>query len=319
VSRPAALIAGVDVGGTKIVAGIAARDGRVIASGRLPTPGSGERPVVSAIIQLLRQVFADAKATPDDVVTIGIAVPAAIARASGAVLWAPNVHGWDRETPVASEVAQALSVETSLHYDGHAWVMGEWWLGAARGARDAALIAVGTGIGGGLILDGRLHRGQVGVAGAIGWWVTDYRRAGRDRREPEACPEARRTGMLESVASGPAIGRAAGTDTAEQAFQSARRGDPRALRAVEAAARATGAAAANLASLLDPEVIVLAGGVIAGGGDLLLPVLREVVRNQAQPHIAAGVRIVPAELGDDAPWLGAAKLALDSADEKGDR
>jgi glucokinase len=309
VSRPAALIAGVDVGGTKIVAGIAARDGRIITSGRLPTPRSEERPVVSAIIELLRRIFTDAAVTGDDLLTIGIAVPAAIARASGAVLWAPNVPGWHRETPVASEVAEALSVETSLHYDGHAWVTGEWWLGAARGARDAALIAVGTGIGGGLILDGHLHRGQVGVAGAVGWWITDYREAGRERRD--------RDGMLESVASGPAIARAAGTETAEEAFQAARRGDPRALRAVEAAARAIGAAAADLAGLLDPAVIVLAGGVIAGGQDLLLPVVREIVRNEAQPHVAAAVRIVPAALGDDAPWLGSAKLALDSTQEKG--
>jgi glucokinase len=297
--------------------------------------------VVSAIIELLRQVFADARVTADDLVTIGIAVPAAIARASGTVLWAPNVHGWDKETPVAGEVAQALSVRTSLHYDGHAWVMGEWWLGAARGARDVALIAVGTGIGGGLILDGHLHRGRIGVAGAIGWWITDYREAppaprkprasgaaaaepplregDRERREREACPEVRRRGMLESVASGPAIARAAGTETTEEAFQAARRGHPRALRAIEAAARAIGAAAADLASLLDPEVIVLAGGVIAGGGALLLPVVQEIVRNEAQPHIAAAVRIVPADLGDDAPWLGAARLALDSAGEKGDR
>ena len=294
------LIAGVDVGGTKIAAGLATRDGRIVCSHRAPTPHSNGDAVIHAITDLLRRALAEAGASPHEVASVGIAVPAVIDTSGKSVLWAPNIPGWDKETPVASAITQTLGITTSLHYDGHAWVTGEWWLGAAQGERNVALVAVGTGIGGGLILDGRLHRGRVGVAGAIGWWVPDYRQVAQERRHTQ--------GLLESVAAGPAIARAAGRPTAEEAFEAARRGDPRAARAVEDAATALGAAVANLVSLLDPGVVVLAGGVIAGGGDLILSRVQEIVSNEAQPQAAPGVRIVPAALGEDAPWLGAARL-----------
>jgi glucokinase len=308
--EPFQLIAGVDVGGTKIVGGLATREGRVIASARAATPASGGDAVIEAIADLLRQVLSGAGLPGTDVASLGLAVPAVIDQARGAVLWAPNIRGWDKETLVAGPIGEALGTRASLHYDGHAWVAGEWWLGAARGARDVALVAVGTGIGGGLILGGRLHRGRVGVAGAIGWWVPDYKEVGAGRRQPQ--------GLLESIAAGPAIARAAGRPTAEEAFQAARQGDPAALQAVGEAAAALGAAVANLVSLLDPQVVVLAGGVIAGGGDLVLPRVQEIVGNESQPQVAAGVRIVAAALGEDAPWLGAARLGMcESEGEKG--
>jgi glucokinase len=326
VSRPSELLAGVDVGGTKIAAGLATREGRVIASARIATPASGGDAVIEAIADLVRRILSDAGVPASDVASLGIAVPAVIDTARANVLWAPNIPGWDKEgtagsslplphsdkgTPLAAPISHALGIATSLHYDGHAWVMGEWWLGAARGARDAALVAVGTGIGGGLILGGRLHRGRIGVAGAIGWWVTDCAEMGSGRRETH--------GQLESVASGPAIARAAGRQTADEALQAARQGDPAAVRAVGEAAAALGAAVANLVSLLDPEVVVLAGGVIAGGGDLLLSRVQEIVSREAQPQIAAGVRIVPAALGEEGPWLGAARLAFTDVEAvKGD-
>jgi len=308
VRHSAELVAGVDVGGTKMVAGLATRDGRIIAAHRAPTPGSD---VGSAIIGLLRRVLSQVGVSASEVASVGVAVPAVTDRKRGTVRWAPNIGGWGAETPLADPIADALGIGASLHYDGHAWVAGEWWLGAARGARDVALVAVGTGIGGGLILDGRLHRGRVGVAGAIGWWVFDCSRVGHSRREGE--------GLLESVASGPAIARAAGTQDAKEAFEAARQGDGAARRAVDNAATALGAAVASLVSLVDPEVVVLAGGVITGGGDLFLPRVQEIVRHEAQPQMASGVRVVLAELGEDAPWLGGAKLALsDLEGEKGD-
>ena len=307
-SEPRALVAGVDVGGTKIVAGLATSEGRFIASARAATPASGGDAAIEAIADLLRQLLSGAGVSGSDVASLGIAVPAVIDKARGSILWAPNIPGWDSETPLAAPISHALGITTSLHYDGHAWVTGEWWLGAAKGARDVALVAVGTGIGGGLILGGRLHRGRVGVAGAVGWWVPDYEEVGAGRRQIQ--------GLLESIAAGPAIARAAGTPTAEEAFQAARQGDPAALRAVGDAAAALGAAVANLVSLLDPEVVVLAGGVIAGGSDLILPRVQEIVGNESQPQVAAGVRIVAAALGEDAPWLGAARLGICESEGK---
>jgi glucokinase len=300
----------VDVGGTKIAAGLVDQRGRVAACRRTQTAPEGGTRVVSQITDLLRQLLEDAAAPQDALSAIGIAVPAVIDQKRGLVLWAPNVPGWQCEVTVTRPIAEAFEVPVSLHYDGHAWVTGEWWRGAARGARDVALLAIGTGIGGGIILGGRLHRGRIGVAGAVGWWIVDRPQVELTRREGE--------GWLESVASGPAIAKASDKSTAEEAFQAAREGDTAAQEAVERAAAALGAATANLLSLLDPEVIVLAGGVMAGGADLLLPRICQIAAREAQPQIAGAGRIVSAELGEDAAWIGAARLALDSLTDQED-
>jgi glucokinase len=162
---------------------------------------------------------------------------------------------------------------------------------------------------GGLIIDGRLVRGRVGVAGALGWWVPDWRLVGGKRQ----CSD----GWLESFAAGPAIARAAHCATAEEAFALARQGDRRAQVVIAHAAQALGAAVAGLVSLMDPEVVVLAGGVVAGGADLIVPKVQEVIRAEAQPQIAEGVRVAVAELGDHAAWLGAARLAGEEAKQGG--
>jgi glucokinase len=300
------LLAGVDVGGTKIAVGLADGEGRIIASRRAATTRQGGREVIGQIIALLKKGLA-ATGGSTGAAAIGVAVPAVIDQARGVVVWAPNIAGWQHEVAVAQPISEALGLPVTLHYDGQAWVTGEWWCGAGRGARDVALVAVGTGIGGGLILGGLLHRGRVGVAGAVGWWVADWRQVTQTR--PASL------GWLESLASGPAIARAAGRATAEDALQAARAGDGKAQQAVAQAAEVLGAAAANIVSLVDPEVVVMAGGVIAGGGDLLLPRIREIVRREAQPQVARQVRIAAAELGEDAAWLGAAKLAQQAREE----
>ncbi len=305
---PPRLLAGVDVGGAKIAAGLVDSEGSVVVSLRTRTAPDGGAAVVRQIIDLLHQVLTRASTAADSVVAVGVAVPAVVDRGRGTVLWAPNIAGWQTSVELAGPVQEAVGIPASLHYDGHAWVAGEWWRGAARGTSDVALIAVGTGIGGGLILGGRLHRGQVGVAGAVGWWATQWEGGSAHGPETGEC--------LESVASGPAIARAAGRDGAEEAFRAAREGDRRAGEAVERAAGALGAAVASLASLVDPELVVLAGGVIVGGADLLLPRIREVVSHSAQPQIAQRVRIETAELGEDAGWMGAAWLAARELDEK---
>lgn len=303
------LLAGVDVGGTKIAACLVTGQGRVVASRRVTTPVAGGGAVVAEAGRLLLELIAAAGARRRNLAAVGVGVPAVVDRARGVVLWAPNIAGWQEEVEVSGPLARALSAPVSLHYDGHAWMVGEWWLGAARGARDAALIAVGTGVGGGLILGGRLHVGRVGVAGALGWWVMDSAEAGAARPVSE--------GRLESLCSGRAIARGAGTATAEEAFAAARAGDVSARRAVEKAAEVLGKAAANVVSLVDPEVVVLAGGVIAGGADLLLPVVERIVRAEAQPQMAREVRVTAAELGEQAGWLGAARLAGRGVGEEG--
>jgi glucokinase len=119
-SEPRELVAGVDVGGTKIVGGLATREGRIIASARMPTPASGGDAVIEAIADLLRQALSDAGVSGSEVASLGIAVPAVIDKARGSILWAPNIPGWDTETPLLGPISEALAIRTSLHYDGHA-------------------------------------------------------------------------------------------------------------------------------------------------------------------------------------------------------
>ncbi len=302
------LLAGVDVGATKIAAGIADERGRVVASHRVPTAAEGGQHVVDQITALLHDLIREEAPAQGRLAGVGIAVPAVIDRQADRVLWAPNIAGWQQEVEVARPVSHALGLPVSLHYDGHAWAMGEWWCGAARGAKDVALVAIGTGIGGGLILGGRLHTGHVGVAGALGWWAFDWRQG-----EATGSPAGR---DLETIASGPAIAAAASKETAEEAFEAARKGDPEARQAVDEASQALGLAVANLVSLVDPEIVVLAGGVINGGADLLLPRVQRLVLQEAQPQIARAVRVVVAKLGEDAAWLGAARLAWQHTDQK---
>jgi glucokinase len=309
VARSPGLLVGVDVGGTKIVAGVTGVDGRPLVFARGATPDSGAEAVSEQIAHLVREALRAAGGTPRDVAAMGVAVPAVTDSSRRNVLWAPNVAGWDRETAVAGPLESVLDIPVSLHYDGHAWVTGEWRSGAAQGARHVALVAIGTGIGGGLVLDGRLVRGRIGVAGALGWWVPDWRLAGARRPDSD--------GWLESFASGPAIARAARCATAQEAFARARQGDRRCQVAIAHAAQALGAAVAGLVSLVDPEVVVLAGGVIAGGGGLIVPRVQEVVRAEAQPRMAESVRVVAAALGDQAAWLGAASLAGEETGQGG--
>jgi glucokinase len=302
------LVVGVDVGATKIAAGVADERGQVIASHRVRTAPAGGRHVVDQISGLLEAVVPQHAPAEGRTAAIGVAVPAVIDRSKGAVLWAPNIAGWQQELEVARPVSDTLGLPVSLHYDGHAWVVGEWWCGAARGAKDVALVAVGTGIGGGLILGGRLHMGHVGVAGALGWWTLE-------RSSDEAT--SRSAGRnLEAIASGPAIAAAAGMDTAPEVFAAAREGDPEARDAVDQAAEALGSAVANLVSLIDPEIVVLGGGVIDGAADLLLPRIQHLVGDRAQPQVSHSVRVVASELGEDAAWLGAGRLALGPIDRE---
>jgi glucokinase len=174
-------------------------------------------------------------------------------------------------------------------------------MGAARGLSDVVFLGVGTGIGAGILTGGRICRGASDIAGAVGWFALDPRRQ----------PHWKQTGCWEGEAAGPAVARRAGVATAEEAVAAARRGEPSACRALQETARWLAMGIANLVSLLNPEMVVLGGGLMDGAGDLLLDAVRREVIDWAQPIAARQVRIELTELGADAGLLGAARLALD--------
>ncbi len=283
-----------DLGGTKIQAA------RVTASGRLqelmetPTPAAGGEAVMAALLALLRRY------DPAAIAAVAVDVPG-LAYPDGDV-WAPNLLDWTH-FPLRRRLQQALGKPVLVESDRNAFMAGELWRGAARGCRDAICLMIGTGIGAGIYSDGRLLRGHDQLAGAVGWMaIRDTWRADYHSR-----------GCLESHVAGPGLAemaRAAGLACDTRALlAAARQGERSARRILAQAGRDLGLGLANLVSLLNPEIIILAGWIGQAAGRELLPVARASLSRWAQPLAAKKVRLTLSRLGHRAPLLGLAALA----------
>jgi glucokinase len=278
----------VDFGGTKTTIARVDEDGRVSDRQKMPAARS-----LDASVAQVADLAGGAGA-------VGVIVPGIYTAATGHA-WCPNLWGRD-EVPLLAALRARIGATVVVDSDRAGYVLGEAWLGAARGLRDVAFVAIGTGIGVGILSGGRVLPGAHGIAGAAGWFALD-----------PAWNEAYGTsGCWEAESAGPAIARHAGAADAAAAAQAARAGDPRARDAIARAARYCAMGVANLVSLLNPEAVVLGGGVMQGAGDLLLDPIRAGVRRWAQPIAAARCRIELTRLGEDAGLLGAARLALDT-------
>ncbi|MGH3322255.1 MAG: ROK family protein, partial [Streptosporangiaceae bacterium] len=182
-----------DIGGTKISAAIVDARGRVLARARAATPKEGGDALTRPVLDLAAGITADAPSPPSGV---GVSVAGAVEADGGTIAFAPNLPGLDG-VPLGDLLSERLGIPACVVYDGHAGALGEHWRGAGRGARGMAFLIVGTGIGGGLILDGRLRRGARGIAGAAGWMVVDP--------EATSSPEVGALGSLEAAAAGPGL------------------------------------------------------------------------------------------------------------------
>ena len=286
-----------DVGGTKIAVARISSGGIVSHREEAPTPREGGDAVVEVLITLLRRLpTAGMRA-------IGVDVPG-LARPDGTV-WAPNLPGWKR-MPLRRRLEREFHVPVVVESDRNACVVGEAWKGAAQGSRDVVFLILGTGIGAGVLSGGRLLRGYQDLAGAVGWMAT------REEYQPNFAA----TGCLESFLAGPGLAREASRqfgrpiDTREL-VRLGRAGDPLACQLWEEAGCRLGVALANLTDILNPEVIVIGGGV-SRAGSLLLGPARRALRQWGQPLAARHVRVVGSRLGADAGLLGVARLAFDS-------
>ena len=243
----------------------------------------------------------------DEVAAVGVIVPGIYTPATGRA-WCPNLWGPD-EVPLAGCLERALGraagpghpLPIVIDSDRSGYVLGEAWLGAARGLTDVVFVAIGTGIGAGILSGGAVIRGAHGIAGAAGWFALD----------PDWRDAYGRTGCWEAESAGPAVARLGGATDAESVVAAARAGDPAALDAIHHAADYTAMGIANLISALNPQAVVLGGGLMVGGADLLLDRIRGSVKRWAQPMAAARCRIEISRLGDAAGLFGAARLALD--------
>ena len=315
-------VVGIDIGGTNVVVGSVSEDGSSLLALRSePTrPEEGPDAVISRIAALARATMAETmKADPTaKLLGVGVGAPGPLDTRTGVIFLTPNL-GWVN-MPLRQRIADQLGLPTSLDNDANCAVFGEWWRGAARGSRNAIGFTIGTGIGGGIIVDGRLYHGASDCAGEFGHMTLD--------------PEGRRCkcgnyGCLEAYASGPAIALRAvealdsGAEsrivemaggnlakvTAQIVYDAAHDNDPLALEVVRDTARYLGAGVANMVNVFNPEIVVICGGVTLAGERLMAPLRQEVTRRAFKPAVQH-CRIVPGELTGTAGVYGAAASYL---------
>lgn len=279
----------VDFGGTKVT--VALIDDRGAVRSRLKLAAA---PDLDGSVQQV----ADALRGHDHIEAIGIIVPGIFNRRTGRA-WCPNLWG-PGEVALGEALGSHVHVPVVIDSDRAGYVLGEAWLGAARDQRHVAFVAIGTGIGVGILTGGRLLSGAHGIGGAAGWFALN----------PDWNDTYGRTGCWEAESAGPAIAGRFGAGGAGAVVDAARKQDPDALKILMHAARYMGMGVANLISLLNPEMVVLGGGVIHGAGDLLLDAVRAEAARWAQPIAMSRCRIELTQLGEDAGLFGAARLAL---------
>lgn len=314
----------VDVGGTKILAAVA-REGRILATRAVPTePVRGADAVMASIAAAIHGSRADAGLADVPLAAVGAAVPGPLDFESGVVIDAHNL-GW-RDFPFVARLGQTVGgVPVVMDDDANCAGLGEAVHGAGRGHADQVFVTVSTGIGGAVILGGRLHRGAHGLAGEVGHVCV--------APEGPACGCGKH-GCVEVMAAGPAIARrgaalvaaepdgalarmaGGGVTTADAAlvFEAARAGDPGAVGIVEETAEYLAVLLAGLIQVLDPEVVVLGGGVILGQADVLVPTVERRIRPHLYPIQAEALVLKVAELGERAGLLGALELLSHGGD-----
>jgi glucokinase len=293
--RKSSSVLAVDLGGTKVAVAVVSARGSISERVTEAVDTSSTNAPVEQIVRLARASGAAFDA-------VGIAVPG-LARPDGTV-WAPNLPGWN-QVPLARTVRQKLRVPVVVESDRNAAVLGEAWRGAARGRTDVIALIIGTGIGAGILSGGRILRGAHELSGCAGWLVVS----------DETNENTPRGGSLEALAAGPAVARLAGVKTAEELAEKARRGDRKAQEAFQRAGRLLGFAVANLISILDPQAVVLSGGLTAAS-DLFLESLRLAALERGQPLSAPQVEISVSTLGGDANLLGSARAALTEVEDR---
>jgi glucokinase len=309
----------IDLGGTKVASAIVSEEGEIVTRSHEllgDRRGSGVAELIAAQCRLLLDSTSDKrKGRPRGV---GVIVPG-IYHADRGTVWAPNIPGWD-DYPLRDELESALGsrIGVVIDSDRAGYILGETWRGAARDARDAIFLAVGTGIGAGILVDGQVVRGHADVAGAIGWLALD--RPFLSRYTNRGCFEYHASGpglttvareMVEATADYDGALRHVGPEELTPAFvfDAYERGDEIARRVLDDAVQFWGMAVANLVSIFNPETIVFGGGVF-GPAVRFLDRIGDEARRWAQPIAMQQVRLAGSSLGGDAGLYGAARLAL---------
>ncbi|MGC1679439.1 MAG: ROK family protein [Candidatus Binataceae bacterium] len=319
---PARYVIGLDMGGTNIRCAAVARDGRVLFVRRAPSQADASGPAVASnIARQVRALEADARQRGMGAAdAIGVAVPGPLDVYRGVVMAAPHVKAW-RAFPLRAKLKAELGRPVVVENDANAWALGEFWLGAARKHREVVLLTLGTGIGGGLIVGGKIFHGRSGMAGELGHITV----------EPDGMPcDCGSRGCVEAYASSSGIrGLVARRLDARKAIPAkyldadgnfsvramtvcARAHDPLALETFAEAGRYLGIAIASLLNIFNPDLVVIGGGV-SGALPYMRKTMTAEVRLRAFTAIAAQARIVRASLGSIGGVVGAAYAAMHPA------
>ena len=316
---------GIDLGGTKFIVGLVDREGQVVARRYCETEADeGPSAVLARLIDAATQLLTAEDIDRSRVATVGVAAPGPIDSRAGLVTSPPNLPGW-HDVPLAELIQAELGLPTALENDANAAALAEHRFGAGRGADNMIYVTASTGIGGGFILDGRLYTGATGGAAEVGHMTI--------LPQGPLCGCGNR-GCLEALASGTAIAREARERmirgvptiiaelaegdldrvTAKLVAQAADEGDWEAGAILDEAMAYLGVGMANLVDLLNPQLLVIGGGLTKMGERLFEPV-RRIIDRRAFPVVAKAVEVRRAQLGDDVGLLGAAAVATTAAEE----
>ncbi len=311
----------IDLGGTKIITAIISRKGEIIARHDYPTlAAEGTQSVIDRILSDIDRLLRESNLNLHQLCAISIAAAGIIDIKNGIITEAPNLPGW-RNMPLKSVVEDKCKIKTFLMNDADAAALGEHRFGAGKGLSNLILLTLGTGIGGGIILNGRLYLGSSGSAAEIGHMVIEA--------SGPKC-NCGKNGCLEALVSGTAIAgevikrinegsRSSLIEmvegkieeiTAANVYLAAINGDSLALDVIARAAYYLGIGVVNLVNIFNPEMIVI-GGSVARMGDLLLEPVRRILKEKAFLLLSKSVKIAPAQLGNDAGIFGAAVFAIE--------
>ena len=292
------VVIGLDVGGTKILSGRVDRDGNVLSEHEIASPDGTESDVLAALDAAVEALL------DERVAAIGYGIPANLERGTSRILHAMNLPLDDVD--LVTRARERFGLPVGVENDASAATLAEWRRGAGRGASNILMLTLGTGVGGGVVVDGRLFRGWAELGHIV------VQEGGAE------CTCGGR-GHLEVLASGHAGDRAArelwGPDAdAHLLVDRAEAGDAAAVAAVASIGRLLGAAIGSLVNIFDPELVVVGGGFGAAAGELVLGPAREAARREAVPPANRMLQVVPAELGSEAGLVGAGLVAFEALD-----
>ncbi len=314
------MYAGIDIGGTNIKAVIAGREGDIIASAKIRTPGTVDE-INDAIIGLISGRLESLGASMRHLHAIGIGAAGSIDGKKGVIITSPNIQAW-KNYPLARIIEKRTGIRVFLENDASAAVIGEWWIGHGKKFRNWIMLTLGTGIGGGAVIDNKIYTGQSGSSMEIGHVTIDYR--GR----PCRCGNF---GCLECYASATALiattsellekrGASSLRErvkkeplTALAVYEEALKGDGLALRAIEEISTFLGIGIAGLVNIFNPEAVIIGGG-LSRAHRLIFPIVKRVVKERALPGLKENVKYMAMKNEDKTPAMGAAKVGIDSSE-----